>query len=89
MMRLLKMFRRGRSCEEILEVLQSYLDGEIDAETARSVAVHLHDCTECDRESQLYQIIKASLAARRRPVDPEVLDALRRFGDQLVVDPAD
>lgn len=84
MMRLLNKFRRGPSCSEILEVLQSYLDGETDEETARNVAGHLEDCTECDRESQVYKEIKTSLANRRKPVDPQVMSALRQFGDELI-----
>ncbi|MGI9595299.1 MAG: zf-HC2 domain-containing protein [Acidimicrobiales bacterium] len=83
MMRFINKLRGRPSCEEIMAVLQSYLDGEIDAETARKVAGHLDDCTECDRESQVYQTIKASLASRRREVDPEILAALRLFGQQL------
>ncbi len=83
MMRLLDRLRGRPSCEEIMEVLQSYLDGEIDAETAKKVAGHLESCTQCDRESQVYQTIKSSLANRRREVDPEVLAALRQFGQQL------
>ncbi len=86
MKRLFNMFRGAPSCEEIMEVLQSYLDGETDEETARKVAGHLSACTECDRESEVYKNIKASLASRRRPVDPEVMDALRQFSDQLMAD---
>ncbi|MGB5757586.1 MAG: zf-HC2 domain-containing protein [Acidimicrobiales bacterium] len=83
MMRLLNRLRGRPTCREIMEVLQSYLDGEIDAETAKRVARHLEDCAACDRESQVYEAIKDTLAARRRPVDPEVLAALRQFGETL------
>lgn len=88
MMRFLRKLRGDKSCEEILEVLQAYLDGEVDETTARKVAGHLDECTQCDHESQVYVKIKSSLAFRKRPVDTEVLDALRRFGDDLVTDPA-
>ncbi len=83
MMRLLNRLRGRPTCEEIMEVLQSYLDGEIDADTARKVAGHLDVCTECDRESQVYETIKASLASRRHEIDPQVLAALRQFGETL------
>ena len=69
-------------------MLQSYLDGEVDEQTARMVAGHLDECTKCDHESQVYVKIKESLATRQRPVDPKVLDALRQFGQNLVTDPA-
>ena len=83
MMRLLDRLRGRPTCEEIMEVLQSYLDGEIDADTARQVASHLAHCTRCDRESQVFQSIKASLARQRRPVDPEIMAALRQYSEQL------
>jgi anti-sigma factor (TIGR02949 family) len=83
MMRLLNKLRGKPSCADIMEVLQAYLDGEVDADRAREVAGHLESCTNCDRESQVYQSIKSSLARHRRPVDPEVLAALRQFGEQL------
>ena len=89
MMRLFSKLRGGPSCDEILEVMQSYLDGETDEETARKVAGHLSSCTECDRESQVYIGIKNSLASRRKPVDPEIMDALRQFSDQLMTESAD
>lgn len=89
MMRLLNKLRRGPSCDEIMEVLQSYLDGETDEQTAIKVASHLDDCTECDRESKVYQDIKASLATRRKPIDPKIMSALRQFGDELVAGPTD
>lgn len=89
MMRLMNMFRRGPSCEEILEVLQSYLDGETDEETAKKVVGHLADCAACDRESQVYKEIKISLASRRKPVDPEIMKALHQFGDELISKSAD
>ncbi len=89
MMNLLRKLRRGPSCSEILEILQSYLDGEVDAVDARKVAAHLADCTECDRESQIYRKIKSSLAGRRMHVDPEILAALRQFGQKVMAERSD
>lgn len=82
--KLLNRFRSGPSCDEIMEVLQSYLDGEVDAETARKVAGHLEICTDCDSESEIFRSIKTSLANSAAPVDPEVLASLRAFSDRLV-----
>lgn len=82
--KLLNRFRGGPSCDDVMEVLQSYLDGEVDAETARKIAGHLEDCTDCDTESEVYRSIKASLAQSAEPVDPEVLASLRAFSDRLV-----
>lgn len=82
--KLLGRFRGGPSCDEIMEVLQSYLDGEIDADTARDVAGHLEGCTDCNTESEVYRNIKASLAGAAEPVDPDVLASLQAFSDRLV-----
>lgn len=82
--KLLNRFRGGLSCDEVMEVLQSYLDGEINADTARKVAGHLRECTDCNTESEVYRSIKASLASSAEPVDPEVLANLQAFSERLV-----
>ncbi len=82
-----KLFGRkkgGLSCEEVMEVLQSYLDGETDAETTRKVIEHNADCANCELESKVYQDIKSSLARRTEPVDPTVMATLQNFSDRLV-----
>ena len=81
--RLLSRFRRTPSCDEIMEVLQAYLDGEVDVETARKVAGHLEMCTACSHESEVYERIKGNLASRRREIDPEVRSALEAFTRNL------
>ncbi len=81
--RLLNRFRRIPSCDEIMEVLQAYLDGEVDVEVARTVAGHLEKCVVCSHESEVYQQIKTSLAGRRREVDPDVRAALEAFSRDL------
>ena len=83
-MLMMRLFRRGMSCSKLLEVLQSYLDGETDSVVARKVATHLYRCDHCDRESQVYDHIKSSLANCRPDVDPEVMAALTEFGDRLL-----
>lgn len=91
MNRFLKMlFRKGMSCDEVMELLQAYLDNESSTpEDADAVAKHLAECKACDRESQVYKDIKASLASRQRPVDPKVLSALHEFGTDLMTKPVD
>ncbi len=82
-MRLLQRLRGELSCQDVLEVLQSHLDGEVDARTARRVAAHLDKCNPCHHEAAVYEEIKAGLARRRRPVDSEILDQLGAFGLRL------
>jgi anti-sigma factor RsiW len=82
-MMLSKLFRKGASCSEILQVLQSYLDGEIETGDAREIAVHLERCDHCEHESLIYKRIKISLRNARPGLDPDVLEALSRFGRRL------
>ncbi len=82
-MKLFKKMRGELSCDDVMEVLQSYLDGETDADTARKVASHLDDCTDCDLESSVYQNIRVSLSVNKAPIDPVVLDSLRHFGERV------
>ena len=81
--RLLKRLRGAPSCDEIMKVLQAYLDGEVDVGTARTVAGHLDECAACTSESEVYQRIKTSLASRRREIDPDVRAALEAFSRDL------
>lgn len=76
--------KKGYTCDDVMVVLQSYLDGETDAETARKVAAHLDECEDCDLESSVYKGIKASLASRSEPVDAAVLATLRDFSNRVV-----
>lgn len=82
-MQMTKLFRRGRSCGDILEVLQSYLDGETSPDVARQVALHLGRCDRCERESAVYDKIRESLSRRRRDLDPSVMAALAQFGERI------
>jgi anti-sigma factor RsiW len=60
------MFRAARQarigCMKVAKVLQGYLDGEIDHETAERVGVHLEICRRCGMKADTYRAIKASLA---------------------------
>lgn len=81
--RLRRLLRRQPSCAEVMEVLQAYLDGEVDDSTARMVAGHLGACLHCAHESDVYHRIKAKLASRRRDLDPQVRLALEAFVHEL------
>lgn len=70
-------------CHEVGELLQHFLDGELDASRAARIAEHLDDCRRCGLEAEAYEQIKASLAARRPDVPAESLERLREFGRRL------
>ena len=53
---LARLFRRGMSCSDVLEVLQSYLDGETDSNVARLVAESIE--TNLTREESASSALK-------------------------------
>jgi anti-sigma factor RsiW len=71
------------SCLQVGRALQSYLDGHVDHLTADRVSRHLELCRRCGMKAETYREIKASLARRQAPVDPDALARLRAFGEQL------
>ncbi len=78
--------RRHLSCHQVAEVLQSYLDGEVDDLTGRRIAHHLEDCRRCGLELDVYRSIKQSLATRA-DVDDASLERLRGFGRRILAGP--
>lgn len=83
----MKIFRRRSqplTCEQVGELLQHYLDGELDDRRCALIADHLDDCRRCGLDADTYLGIKASLAARGAVdgADP-VLARLRAFANDL------
>lgn len=83
-----KRFRRNSddgpmSCDQVGELLQHYLDDELDEPRSRRLAEHLEDCRRCGLEAETYERIKASLAQQRPEVAPDSLARLREFGSRL------
>lgn len=77
-----------RRCHQVAKVLQSYLDGEIDARTAKRVHDHLEVCRRCGMEASTYQAIKDAVPASvatgdTATVDPDALARLRDFTNRL------
>lgn len=81
--RLLFWRRRPLTCHEVGEVLQTYLDAELDDATAARVAAHLDDCRRCGLEAETYDELKASLRRRGQQVPAEPVARLRSFGERL------
>jgi len=77
--------RAGReaTCAEVAEVLQSYLDGQVDDLTAQRVQRHLEHCRRCGLEADTYEAIKDAVGRRAPQVGPDALERLRRFGQRL------
>ena len=72
------------SCRQAGRALQAYLDGALDAGSARRVSRHLETCRRCGLEAETYAAIKATLARGGREVDPHVVSRLQDFGARLV-----
>lgn len=71
------------SCEQVAEVLQSFLDQEVEPDTVVRIGAHLDQCRRCGMEADVYLEIKRSLA-RSTPAVPELaLVRLRHFGERL------
>lgn len=73
-------------CLRVTRVLQSYLDGEVDATTSAIVAHHLEECRRCGLEASTYRTIKAAITQaghEATTVDPDALARLRSFAQDL------
>ncbi len=83
MMRLMMRLRRkaGISCARVQDLVQSYIDGELeDGPERERLVAHLEMCRLCGVEAETYERIKASLAA---DPPPESLDRLTQFAASI------
>ena len=72
------------SCEQVAEVLQAYLDGELGPQDAGLVAAHLEHCKRCRIEAATYEQVIAAIRRQRPPVPPEVNERLTALVDELL-----
>jgi anti-sigma factor RsiW len=73
---------RRSGCVEVLPLLQTFVDGELDARAARNVTDHLRDCRHCGLEVSVYRELRASLR-RRTSVPPTGMARLEEFVRRL------
>ena len=71
------------SCRQVGKVLQTYLDAELDNDTACKVAAHLEDCRRCGLEAETYEALKQSLCRGPAGSADEPVARLRDFGERL------
>ncbi|HYT29928.1 MAG TPA: mycothiol system anti-sigma-R factor [Actinomycetota bacterium] len=59
------------SCEEVLAEVERYVDGELDVERTRHLAIHLNECSPClhraDFQRRLREIVRSKCAPRGAP----------------------
>ncbi len=75
--------RNQMSCHQVGKVLQTYLDDELDDDSARKVAAHLEDCRRCGLEAETYEALKASLRRGPSGLADDSVARLRQFGERL------
>ena len=75
--------RNQLSCHQVGEVLQTFLDNELDETAAAKVAAHLDDCRRCGLEAETYEHLKWSLQRRPAGLAEEPVARLRAFGERL------
>ena len=75
--------RKQLSCHQVGQILQTYLDDELDADVTHKVAVHLDDCRRCGLEAEIYDALKSSLQRSPAGFADEPVARLRDFGERL------
>ena len=74
-------------CRAVAKVLQSYLDGEVDAADVPAIARHLEACRDCGLAEATYDRIKVALVEPSpAQVDGAVIERLRAFAASFEAD---
>lgn len=83
------MNRTDLCCEEALDLLEPFLDGDLSPEEEKRLQAHLEGCASCAAERELAGAIQREL--RSLPLHdcpPEVLEKVRSAGGKVVAFPA-
>jgi anti-sigma factor RsiW len=70
-------------CKQVARVLQSHIDGELDATTAEKASAHLDACLRCGMAAAEYRDLKARLTRFSEPADVHAVERLRAFVHDL------
>lgn len=65
----------GANCDQVLEELATYLDGELGDAEAQEVGAHLGDCPPCKDRADLEACVKELLRSRCADSAPPTLIA--------------
>jgi anti-sigma factor RsiW len=77
-------------CRRVRPLLQTFLDGELDAAQRRRVVQHLDACRRCGLEAATYATLIDRLRGVAQPAHPEAVARLEAFVDRLAAgDPRD
>lgn len=72
--------KAGISCARVQDLVQSYLDDELDGAERDRLAAHLDRCRPCGVEAATYERIKMSLAA---PAPIDAVERLQHFATSI------
>lgn len=70
-------------CEKVRQVVQNYLDGELDDMETDRVRRHLEACRRCGLDAQTYRAVKRALSGMGREPDERALRRLHDFAEGL------
>lgn len=74
---------RGLSCDQVAEVLQQYLDSELDPAETPKVLAHLEKCRDCGLEADLYARIKGTLQTYQQAPTEQAMVNVRALANEL------
>ncbi len=78
------MSRGNLTCEEVIEQLFLYLDGELDGELSAHIDRHLENCRDCFTRAEFEKKLRAKVAGSARQRAPERLQRrIRGLLDQF------
>lgn len=80
-----RLFRRGMSCSQVEEVMQQYLDNELEPSEVPKVLAHLEACKDCGLEAELYTRIQNSLHEHQAAPSADSMDKIRALARELAV----
>jgi len=78
-----RIFKRGMTCEQVADVLQQYLDEELEASEVPKVLQHLEACRDCGLEATMYTRIKESLQNHQDSPSQDSMSRIRALAEEL------
>lgn len=74
-----------KACDEVLDNLEAFLDGDLEAAEAARIRTHLEGCSSCAAELTLAERIQRELRSLPQlDCPPEVLERVQRAGGKVV-----
>lgn len=75
-------------CRKVGALMQSHLDGVLPPDVTRRLHAHLEACRRCGLEADTYRALIEAVGGLTPAADPEAVQRLKQFVDQLEQPPA-